>query len=97
MKALLVLWFSAWFSNVTVGQYVDDLDPLLRANRDACLSGPHTVARRDEAIVYFDQQSAWLKTNPMRNVGQHVTNTIPGSASGRPDGIRPRPVCRRPA
>ena len=77
MKALLVLWFSAWFSNVTVGQYVDDLEPLLRANRDAYLSGPHTVARRDEAIVYFDQQWAWLKSS------QACGNRLLGAAGQR--------------
>lgn len=63
MKTLLVLWFSAWFSSVTVTQYVDDMEALLRANRDAYLAGPHTPESRDVAIAYFDRQWASLKTS----------------------------------
>ena len=63
MKALLLLLFSAWFSNVTVTEYVDNLEIRLRANRDAYLSGPHTVSRRDAALKYFDQQWTWLKSS----------------------------------
>ena len=63
MRSLLLLWFSAWFSNVTVTQYVDDLESMLRANRDAYLSGAHPAARRDAALKYFDQQWAWLKSS----------------------------------
>jgi hypothetical protein len=63
MKALLLLWFSAWFSNVTVTQYVDDIEARLRANRDTYLSGAHTIGRRDEAVQYFDQQWTRLKTS----------------------------------
>lgn len=71
MKTLLLLWFSAWFSNITVAQYVDDIEPLLRANRDAYLGGPHTVQRRDhrllrsgmgvaELVPGLWQSSAWI-------------------------------------
>ena len=77
MKTLLLLWFSAWFSNITVAQYVDDIEPLLRANRDAYLGGPHTVQRRDAAIVYFDQEWAWL------NSSQACGNRLLGSAGRR--------------
>jgi hypothetical protein len=77
MKALLLLWFSAWFSNITVGQYVDDLEPLLRYNRDAYLGGQHTVQRRDAAILYFDQQWAWLKSS------QACGNRLLGSSGQR--------------
>jgi hypothetical protein len=63
MKSVLVLWLSAWFSSVTVTQYVDDLEPLLRVNRDAYLGGPHTVQRRDAALQFFDQKWAWLKSS----------------------------------
>jgi len=84
MKALLLLWFSAWFSNITVGQYVDDLEPLLRANRDVYLAGPHTLQRRDAAIVYFDQQWAWLKSS------QACGNRLLGSTGQRCIGDRSR-------
>ena len=62
MRSLLLLWFSAWYSNVTVTDYVDSIEPLLKANRDAYLAGPHTLQRRDAALLYFDQQWAWLKS-----------------------------------
>ena len=39
MKGVLLLWFSAWYGNLTVSQYVDDLEPLLRVNRDLYLGG----------------------------------------------------------
>lgn len=63
MKAILVLWFSACYSNITVSQYVDDMEPLLQYNRETYLAGPHTLSRRDTAILYFDQQFAWLKSS----------------------------------
>jgi len=53
----------AWYSNATVTQYVDDLEPLLAANRDAYVSGPHTVQRQQAALQYFDQNWAWLKSS----------------------------------
>ncbi|MEO8594004.1 MAG: hypothetical protein ABI759_11845 [Candidatus Solibacter sp.] len=62
MKSVLLLWFAAWYSNVTVSQYVDSLEPLLAANRDAYLSGPHTLQRQTAALLYFDQSWAWLKS-----------------------------------
>jgi hypothetical protein len=73
MKSLLVLWLSAWFSSVTVSQYVDDLEPLLRANRDVYLGGPHTAVRRDAALRYFDQQWTWLKSS--QACGSHLLGT----------------------
>ena len=63
MKSVLILWRSAFFSSATVGQYVDSLEPLLAANRDAYLAGPHTPQRQQAAIQYFDQQWAWLKSS----------------------------------
>ena len=62
MKSLLVLWFSMWYSSVTVTDYVDQLEPMLQANRDAYIGGPHTSARYVAAIQYFNQQWAWLKS-----------------------------------
>ena len=63
MKALLVLWFSAWYSNLTVGQYVDDIEPLLRANRDNFLNGPHTAVRKAQALGSFDKEWNWLQSS----------------------------------
>lgn len=63
MKSLLLLWVSAMYSSLTVTQYVDDLEPLLRANRDAYLAGPHTPGRQIDALRYFDQQWAWLHSS----------------------------------
>ena len=77
MKTLLVLWFSAWFSNITVTQYVDDMEPLLRANRDAYLAGQRTAGQRDAAVAYFDRQWASLKSSQgcgsrlLGSAGQH--------------------------
>jgi hypothetical protein len=62
MKSLLVLWFSMWFSNVTVTEYVDQLEPMLQANRDNYLSGPRTSARFATAVQFFNQQWSWLKS-----------------------------------
>jgi hypothetical protein len=59
----MILWLGAWYSNATVTQYVDDLEPLLVANRDAYVSGPHTVQRQQAALQYFDQNWAWLKSS----------------------------------
>ena len=63
MKSVLLLLLSAWFSNVTVTEYVDNLEPLLAANRDVYLSGPHTLQRQQAALQYFDQQWVWLKSS----------------------------------
>ncbi len=63
MKSILILWLSAFFSTATVGEYVDDLEPLLAANREAYLAGPHTPERQQAALLYFDQQWAWLKSS----------------------------------
>ena len=63
MRSILILWLGAWYSNATVTQYVDDLEPLLAANRDAYVSGPHTVQRQQAALQYFDQNWAWLKSS----------------------------------
>ena len=49
--------------NITVTQYVDDLEPLLAANRNIYMSGPHTVQRQQAALQYFDQNWAWLKSS----------------------------------
>jgi hypothetical protein len=63
MKSVLLLLLGAWFSNVTVTEYVDGVEPLLAANRDAYLSGPLTAARQQAALQYFDQQWMWLKSS----------------------------------
>jgi hypothetical protein len=47
MKSIPILWLSAWFSNVTVSQYVDDLEPMLRANRDGYFPGPRNGPKKD--------------------------------------------------
>jgi hypothetical protein len=63
MKTILLLWFSTFYSAYTTSQFVDDVEPLLRANRDAYLGGPHTVSRRNAALAYFDQQWSWLRSS----------------------------------
>jgi len=63
MKSILIVWLAAWYSNVTVSQYVDGMEPLLAANRDAYLSGPHTLQRQTAALLYFDQSWAGLKSS----------------------------------
>jgi hypothetical protein len=63
MKSILLLLLGAWFSNVTSSEYVNSIEPLLVANRDIYLGGPHTVARQQAALQYFDQQWAWLKSS----------------------------------
>jgi hypothetical protein len=63
MKSIMVLWFSMCFANVTVTEYVDQLEPMLQANRDSYLGGPHTSARYTAAIQYFNQQWSWLKSS----------------------------------
>jgi hypothetical protein len=70
MKSILILWLSAWFSNVTASQYADDAEQVMRANRDTYLSGPHTLQRRDAALVYFDQQWTWLLSS--QACGSHL-------------------------
>ena len=63
MKSVLLLLLEAWFSNITVTEYTDNLEPLLAANRDAYLSGPHTPQRQQAALQYFDQQWLWLRSS----------------------------------
>jgi hypothetical protein len=63
MKSVLLLFLSAWFSNITSTNFVDGLEPLLAANRDAYLSGPRTPQLQQSALLYFDQQWAWLKSS----------------------------------
>ena len=63
MKSVLLLLLGAWYANYTVTDFVDTLEPQLAANRDTYLSGPHTAARQQAALQYFDQQWAWLKSS----------------------------------
>ena len=63
MKSVLLLLLSAWYSKVTVSEFVDNLEPLLAANRDTYLAGPHTATRQQAALAYFDQQWAWLRSS----------------------------------
>jgi len=42
---------------------VDDLEPQLRANRDAYLEGPRTVEGQAAALQNFDSAWAWLTSN----------------------------------
>ena|SRR5579872_204945 len=63
MKTVLVLLLSAWYSNLTTTQYVDDLERQLGANRDTYLAGPATLDRQKAALLFFDQQWAWLQSS----------------------------------
>jgi hypothetical protein len=63
MRSVLLLFLSSWFSSLTTTQFVDDLEPLLRINRDQYLGGPHTADRQRAALAYFDQQWAWLHSS----------------------------------
>jgi hypothetical protein len=80
LRSILILWLAAWYSNVTATQYVDDLEPMLAANRDAYLSGPHTVQRQQAALQYFDQNWSWLKSSSacgsklLKQAGQSCIN-----------------------
>jgi hypothetical protein len=62
MKTILMLWFAAMYSNVTVTEYADTIEVSLAANRDAYLSGAHTSDRQTAALQYYDQQWAYLKS-----------------------------------
>src|ERR1041384_6852564 len=59
MKSVLLLLLSSWYSAQTATQFVDDLEPMLRANRDQYLAGPHTPVRQQAALAYFDDKWAW--------------------------------------
>jgi hypothetical protein len=63
MKSVILLLLGAWFSNVTTTEYVDSIEPLLSANRDAYLSGPQTPERQQAALRYFDQYWVWLRSS----------------------------------
>jgi hypothetical protein len=63
VKSILLVFLSAWFSNVTSSEYVNSIEPLLVANREIYLGGPHTAARQQAALQYFDQQWAYLKSS----------------------------------
>lgn len=62
MRTILMLWLAAQYASVTTTEYVDSIEPLLRANRDSFLSGPLTPQRQATALAYFDQQWAYLKS-----------------------------------
>ncbi|MBZ5581495.1 MAG: hypothetical protein LAQ30_04680 [Acidobacteriia bacterium] len=62
MKSVLLLLLGAWFSSISVTEYVDGLEPLLTTNRDVYLSGPRTPEKQRAALEYFDQQWAWLRS-----------------------------------
>src|SRR4051794_24630980 len=63
MRTILMLWLAASYANVTVTEYVDSMEPLLKMNRDTYLSGPHTPERRDAALQYFDQRWSYLQSS----------------------------------
>lgn len=63
MKSVLLVFLSTLYSNITVTQFVDDAEPLLVMNRDNYLGGPHTTARQQAALQYFDQSWLWLKSS----------------------------------
>jgi hypothetical protein len=63
MRSVLLLLLSSWYSAQTTTQFVDDLEPQLRTNRDQYLSGPHTAVRQRTALDYFDAQWAWLHSS----------------------------------
>jgi hypothetical protein len=58
MKSVLLLLLSALYSKDTVTDFVNSVEPLLAANRDAYLAGAHTTDRQQAALQYFDQQWA---------------------------------------
>lgn len=62
MKSVLLLLLGAWYANDTATDFVNYLEPLLAANRDTYLSGPHTPDREQAALQFFDQHWAWLKS-----------------------------------
>jgi len=51
------------YSNITATQYVDEMEPLLAANRTAYLLGQHTDERKAEALRFFDQHWRQLKSS----------------------------------
>ena len=63
MKSVILLLLGAWYSNITTTQYVDELEPLLSANRDNYLRGPQTPDRKQQALQYFDYHWTWLKSS----------------------------------
>ena len=63
MKSVLVLWLSAWFSNVTTTQFVDDVERQLAANRDTYMAGTRTPALQKAALQYFDDRWVWLQSS----------------------------------
>jgi hypothetical protein len=77
MRSLVLYWFSMWYASYTTADYVDTMEELLRANREAYLAGPQTFARRDAALAYFDQQWRWLKSS------QGCGNKMLGGAGAR--------------
>ncbi|HEY7087243.1 MAG TPA: hypothetical protein VH518_04085 [Tepidisphaeraceae bacterium] len=77
MRSLILYWFSLWYANVTVSDYVDNMEPLLQQNRDYYLAGPHTPERKLQALAYFDQQWRWLKS------GQGCGNKLLGNAGAK--------------
>jgi hypothetical protein len=50
------------FSNPAATQIANEMEALLRTNRDTYLSGPHTAALQAAALTYFDQQWAALQS-----------------------------------
>ncbi len=62
MRTLLFLWLSGQLASTSTSRYVNDLEPMLRQNRDVYLTGPHTPDRQAAALLYFDQWWAWLKS-----------------------------------
>ena len=62
VKSVLLLLLSAWYAKDTVTDFVNILEPLLAANRDTYLSGPHTPDRQQAALQFFDQHWTWLKS-----------------------------------
>jgi hypothetical protein len=63
MRSVLLLLLSSWYSAQTATQFVDDLEPLLRASRDRYIGGPHTAKLQQAALAYFDAQWAWLHSS----------------------------------
>lgn len=89
MKSILLLWFSAYYGNLTTSQIVDDLERQLGANRDAYLSGPHTAARQQAYLQFFDDKWAWLQSSDAcgsRLLGKAGTACL---ADRAPDGRWP--------
>jgi hypothetical protein len=76
----LILAFMSTFSSPAVMQIANDMEPLLRPNRDTYLSGPHTPTLQAAALAYFDQH--WAALQSSAGCGAAVFGDAGGNAGG---------------